>query len=517
MVTAVVIATVFVFVVLIFLAAYWPFSRQSVVKQLEDVSRSRVEVGDFHRTYFPRPGCVLQNVIFHHNPKTGAPPLITVEKMRVEGTFAGIFRKHVRRINAEGMHIFIPPPGTEHFETPARSTVIIDDLIADGAILDVASRQPGKAPLRFAFHSFTLNDVGSHGPASFQAKLSNPEPPGEINTTGKFGPWNADDVGKTPVSGEYVFQHADLGVFHGISGLLSSAGKFAGMVNRIEVEGTTDVPQFAVTRSSHEAPLRTQFHAVVNAENGDTFLQRVTANFRRTTVWSEGSVAGKADQPGKTASLELATKDGRIQDILLLFAKSQQAPMSGMVSFKAKALIPPGRRPFLEKVELRGDFGIDAGSFTRYETQEGVNSLSEGARGEKDHRKSDKDEAGPETVLSDLKGHVFLKDGTARFSDLSFTVPGAEAHVQGTYNLITEKIDLHGTLRTDAEVSKTTHGVKALLLKFLDPFLKKKPLGYIAPIKITGTYGHPAFGLDLDRDDKKDEKADSSGAREMSR
>jgi hypothetical protein len=120
-------------------------------------------------------------------------------------------------------------------------------------------------------------------------------------------------------------------------------------------------------------------------------------------------------------------------------------------------------------------------------------------------------------VLSDLKGHVLLKDGTARFSDLSFTVPGAEAHVQGTYNLITEKIDLHGTLRTDAEVSKTTHGVKALLLKFLDPFLKKKPLGYIAPIKITGTYGHPAFGLDLDRDDKKDEKADSSGAREMSR
>ena len=159
-------------------------------------------------------------------------------------------------------------------------------------------------------------------------------------------------------------------------------------------------------------------------------------------------MAGKPGQSGKTASVELAAKDGRIQDILLLFARSERAPMSGVVSFHAKASMPPGRRPFLEKVELQGDFGIDAGRFTKSDTQEGVNHLSEGALGEEDHHKTEKDKDDPETVLSDLKGHVLLKDGTARFSNLSFSVPGALAQMQGTYNLITEKIDLHGTLKT---------------------------------------------------------------------
>ncbi len=103
-----------------------------------------------------------------------------------------------------------------------------------------------------------------------------------------------------------------------------------------------------------------------------------------------------------------------------------------------------------------------------------------------------------------MKGHVVLKDGTANFSLLSFSIPGADAQLHGTYNIINEKIDLHGTLRTNSELSKTTHGMKALMLKVLDPFFKKHRAGYAAPVKITGTYEHPSFGLDLvDRDDKQ--------------
>ena len=143
-------------------------------------------------------------------------------------------------------------------------------------------------------------------------------------------------MGKTAVSGDYIFRDADVGVFRGIAGLLSSSGKFAGVLDRIEVQGVTDTPHFTVTSSSHQVQLRTQFHAVVNGENGDTFLDPVAANFWKTTVWSQGNVAGRAGQPGKTASLELAAKNGRIQDILLLFVKSQRAPMSGAVSFRAK-------------------------------------------------------------------------------------------------------------------------------------------------------------------------------------
>lgn len=500
---------------IILLISRWPFSQAAVVKELEEESFSKVSVGAFHGTYFPHPGCVLEHIVFQHNPKAGTLPLLTVERISIEGSFPGLFRRHVGRVVAEGMHILVPAKGAgEHFETPQRPTVEIDDLVADGAILEVASNDPEKAPLKFSFHEFTLSHAGGNGPAAFKAKLSNPEPPGEISTTGNFGPWNADKVGKTPVSGEYSFEHADLGVFHGINGLLSSSGKFAGDLDHIDVDGTTDVPLFAVTISSHQVHLRTQFHAVVNGENGDTFLKQVAATFGKTTVWTAGSVAGESGQSGKTATLDLATKDGRIQDMLLLFAQSPHSPMSGMVSFRAKVSVPPGKRRFLEKVELQGDFGIDSGSFNKSDTQQGVNSLSQGARGEDHDKNKDNDESAPETVLSDLKGHVELKNGTARFSNLSFSVPGALAQMRGTYNLLNEKIDLRGTLKTEAEVSKTTHGVKALMLKVLDPFFKNKHReGYTAPVKITGTYEHPSFGLDLGDDtNSKDHTAKTHAA-----
>ena len=501
---------------IVFLAWHWPFTREAVLKDLEEASMSKVDIGAFHGAYFPRPGCVLEHVTFQHNPRAGSPPLITLERLRIESGFSGLFTKHVRHIRAEGLRILVPPRDSgEHFQTFKRSTFVIDDLIADGAILEIKSRDAEKQPLQFSFYNLVISNVGSDGPASFQAKLSNPDPPGEITTTGKFGPWNPDDVGKVTVSGDYLFQQADLGVFHGIAGLLSSSGKFSGTINRIEVQGLTDVPSFIVSSSSHHMQLKTQFHAVVNGENGDTFLQQVVATFWKTTVSSEGSVAGSPGQPGKTTSVELASKDGRIQDLLLLFARSDRAPMSGTVSFHARVSIPPGKRAFLEKVELQGDFGIDAGRFTKFETQEGVNHLSQGARTDDNVHKTELEQNDPENVLSDLKGHVLLKDSIARFFNLSFSVPGAVAQMQGTYNLITEKIDLHGTLRTDSAPSNTKQGMKGLLLKVLDPFFKNKHVGYTMPVKITGTYEHPSFGLDLGERDDRTARKDSARASQL--
>ena len=492
---------------IVVLVVRWPFRLAAVVKQLQEEGLGKVEVGGFHQTYFPRPGCVLQKVRFQHNPKPGTPPLITIETVRIEGSFSGLFAEHVKRIRAEGMHIIVPPKSAdEHFQTPQRSSVVIDELVADGAVLEVPHAQ--NQLLKFSFHNFDLSDIGSNGPAIFHARFSNPVPPGEITATGKLGPWNADDFGKTAASGEYQFSQADLSVFHGIAGLLSSSGKFSGVLDHIEVHGDTDVPQFTVTSSSHQVQLRTQFRAEVNGQNGDTSVKQVLATFLKTTVLAQGSVAGENGQQGKTTSVELTSKNGRIQDILLLFARAERAPMSGITSFHAKVTLPPGGRPFLEKVDLQGDFGIDAGTFSNANTQEGVNHMSEGALlPGKDRNKTEKREEDSETVLSDLKGHVLLKDGIARFSDLSFSVPGASARMQGTYNLINEKIDLRGTLKTESQPSNTTSGVKSLMLKVLNPFFKKKRVGYVMPVKITGTYEHPLFGLDLvDSRNKKPQK-----------
>jgi hypothetical protein len=63
-------------------------------------------------------------------------------------------------------------------------------------------------------------------------------------------------------------------------------------------------------------------------------------------------------------------------------------------------------------------------------------------------------------------------------------------------------------------VFPVTQGAKALILKILDPFFKKKRVGYIVPVKITGTYEHPSFGLDLnDRNQKKQDKGKADASR----
>jgi hypothetical protein len=160
------------------------------------------------------------------------------------------------------------------------------------------------------------------------------------------------------------------------------------------------------------------------------------------------------------------------------------------MNFRVQVLVPPGKRSFIERVNLQGDFGIDAGSFVRSATQEKVDNLSQLAQGEK---KGDD----PASVVENLKGHVLINHAIATFSDLSFSVPGALAHLHGTYGLLTQQVNLHGTLQVDDKLSKGSRGVKSVLLKSVEPLFKKKNAGEIVPIKIGGTFSHPSYGLDV--------------------
>jgi AsmA-like C-terminal region len=459
-------------------------------------SDSKLRFRAFHRTYFPFPGCVLEGLQFNHGSNT-SKPLITIERLIIRGSYLGIFFRRLTSITAENMHIFIPPFGSgETFHTTP-SKITIDEIVANGAVLEFASSKSDQQPLRFDIHDALLRDVGWNGALSYWVKVRNPEPPGEITASGKFGVWNINDPAQTPVSGAYKFDQADLSVFHGIAGMLSSVGKFGGVLAHINIAGSTDTPDFEVQSGGHRVQLTTEFSAYVDATRGDTFLKRVDAHFSRTHVVAEGSIAESPGGQGKTALIDLRASDGRIEDIPRLFVKADQPPMSGSVTLQAKTEIPPGERPFLKKVKLRGGFGVEAGSFSKPDTQESVNKLSAGAEGEKDA-------SDPETVLTDLTGQAALEDGTARFSNLSFGVPGAVSRVHGTYNLISHKIDLHGQLRVDTKISNTTSGTKAILLKMMDPFFKKRRKGEVLPVRISGTYEHPSFGLDLyDKDAQK--------------
>ena len=74
-------------------------------------------------------------------------------------------------------------------------------MVADGAILEFSSGEPGADALRFDIHKLTLNEVSIHRPMSFHAALRNPTPPGEIRADGQFGPLRRENPGQTAASG----------------------------------------------------------------------------------------------------------------------------------------------------------------------------------------------------------------------------------------------------------------------------------------------------------------------------
>jgi hypothetical protein len=233
----------------------------------------------------------------------------------------------------------------------------------------------------------------------------------------------------------------------------------------------------------------------VNGTDGDTMLENVKSSVLRSIVVSQGSIAAREGQKGKTATLDMSVHEGRIQDLLLLFIKSPRPSISGLVNLQTKVEVPPDSRPFLHKLRMEGDFGIGAGKFANANNQSAINKISESARGETKQEQS----VDPQTILSELKGHAVVRNGIADLTNVSFHVAGALAALSGTYNLLNEQIDLHGTLTTNGKLSDTTSGFKSLMLKAINPFFKKKAGVKIIPFKITGTYGHPDVALDLGR------------------
>jgi hypothetical protein len=487
------------------LVAKWPFSQQSVTDSIHEIVSGTIQMGRFRNRIFPHPGCEAYDVVVTRMSGTpGQSPLVTVKRISIEARYSDLFARpgFVARIVLNGLRVHVPPRGSGEnagTDSSGRSgseptKTRVGEIVAEGALLEIG-RQGGHPPLKFDIHSLVLKSVSRDKPFSYTLSLTNAIPPGEITSQGRFGPWNTTDAGQTPVSGSYKFQQADLSTLAGISGMLSSEDKFSGRLNQIDTRGSIEIPDFKIKERANEIPLRARYIAAVNAINGDVFLHQVTATFLHTTIVASGDIAGHPGKKGKITSLKFEAHDGRIEDVLRLFVKEATPPMSGAAVLHANVLVAPEGRPFLREVSLRGDFTIAGGHFNHSHTQASVDDLSQRARGQGQGEKNAGDR---QSVTSDMESQVVLRNGAATLTNLSFKVPGALAHMNGTYDLFTSKVDFHGTLKTEAELSQETTGLKSILLKPLNPIFKKKKAGAEVPVRLTGTYADPHFGFDID-------------------
>jgi hypothetical protein len=534
-------------IVLVTLASRVPFSsntlRSRVVATLAERLDAEVELGNVWLRIAPNLHAEGEGLIIRHRGRRDVPPLISVKNVVIDADLIGLWNRRVARVRLDGLEIMIPPGGVDIDGTdterrvpkdPADVTpdkqvatsgselskpnaspagdaalvrskkapdhdddtsfereVVIDDVIADQATLTIMRRNPQKKPRVWLMHELHVQQVGARTAMPFRTYLTNAVPPGQIDTTGAFGPWNREDPGSTPLEGAFTFENADLGTFKGIEGILSAAGTYEGSLERIEVVGKTDTPDFVVKVGGHKVPLKTTYHATVDGTNGNTTLEKIEATFLKTSLVAHGGVYDVEGVKGRIVTLDVEMRTGRIEDVMKLAVKSAQPPMTGNLRLNTKLELPPGDDDVVEKLRLDGAFTIDDGRFASQDVQQKINELSHRARG----RKLDE----PRTkVGSEFTGRFKLTGGTLTLAKLTFDVPGAIIELGGDYRLKPETMDFKGNLFMDARVSETVSGWKSVMLKVVDPLFRKKGRTVI-PITIGGSRSQPQFGLDAKR------------------
>jgi hypothetical protein len=272
--------------------------------------------------------------------------------------------------------------------------------------------------------------------------------------------------------------------------MLSSKGEFKGILERIDVDGTTTTPDFGLGVDGNPVPLDTKFHAIVDGTTGNTMLDPVHAKLGNTVIVARGGVFRVPGSKYRRIQLEATSSGGRVEDLLKLAVKAPKPPMTGDVSLKTRIDIPAGTGPIAQRLKLDGRFEIKEAQFSELNIQNKVAALSHRAQGHPEVNT-------PGDVASNFSGKFVLGDGVMTLSELTFGVPGAKVNLDGTYALHDQAVDFKGALRLDAKISELTTGWKSILLKPFNRLFEKDGAGTYLPITISGTGSAPHFGIDM--------------------
>jgi hypothetical protein len=483
-----------------------PYVRDRVVEALNERFASQVGLESLDVAVMPRPLVAGTGLTLRHNGRTDVPPLISIQQFEASAGVPGLVRKplHLKSVRLEGLQIHVPPgglhPGGKADDTPhiphveRPSPILIDRIESRSAQLQIATRRPGRLPRIFEIHDLVMRDFGVPEGGRFEAGLTNPIPRGRVETSGVFGPWHTDEPGLTPIRGEYVFKNADLNVIKGIGGILSSIGSYSGVLEKIEVNGQTETPDFSIDLAGQKVPLKTTFKAIVDGTNGDTFLERVEAKLNQSTILAHGSVVRTEDVKGRHIELDIRLDAARLEDLMQLAVKAAQPPLTGRIDMVTKFVLPAGEGDVIQRLQLKGQFQLAQARFTNLNVQKRITTLSRRGRGEENDEGADS-----ERVVSNLRGRFEMRNATLTFSELTFAVPGSTVELSGSYDMRAEMINFTGNLLTDASLADMTSGWKSLVARVAQPFFRRPGGGSRLPIRIVGPRAKPEFGLDMRR------------------
>ncbi len=481
---------------------YWPYRYKNVRPLLESVLASNIKIDKYHRTYFPRPGFVASGLTLTRNTAPDLPPVGTAKDLIVQGSWLDMLmlRRRVQLVDVDGLHIVIPPVGSRanQADFPAGSSADFAGPTTAVGTFHVRDSQLDIQRVNGGTYSFPIKDLVIRNlqrgqTITYKVDMQNAQPTGRIQSKGNFGPLKPENLGATPLAGQFTFEPVHLGDIGGIHGTLSATGKFSGTLAAVEAEADSDTRDFAVGKGK---PTRVAAHvqSTVNGLNGNIVLHTVDVKTGATDVHMEGSIAGATGAP-KITDLDIVIGQGHAEDLLRPFFATK-APVTGAVTLRSHAHLDGGRggASFFDRLHMAGSFSVPAERLTNEKNEKNLSSLSQRAQGVK---QSTVDPSADTDVLSSLSGDITVRGGVASTQRLTFAIPGATANLKGTFDLQSSKANLVGTLTMDTDISHITTGFKSVLLKPLIPFTKKKKAGAVIPVAVTGSPGSYKVGQDF--------------------
>src|SRR3984885_1659593 len=483
--------------------------RARLMQSLSARFHSRVEMGAFEVSLLRGFEISGKDVAIYIYNIDSATPTFAVRRFAFRTGYRSLVRSpmHISHVEVEGLRINLPPK-SQRKTLPQLNTgqgkgsnvsVVVGELDCTDTVLSLGTDKPGRLPQQFVIQSLKLRTIGAGQPMDFAAKLTNPKPVGQIETRGYFGPWNAAQPGATALGGTYSFHDADLGTLKGIGGILSSQGKYEGTLDKIVVDGKTDTPDFQVKISGHKVPLHTEFHAIVDGTDGNTYLQPVKAQFLHSFLTARGYVVRVQGEPGRHVYLDVDMEQARIEDLLRMGVHTDPPVLEGNLKLQTKLDLPPGAQDVAHRLRLQGNFAIVNGRFSSDKIQRRIDELSLRSQGQVELATQQARDGKFELVHSQLRGDFTLADASLDLSNLHYDVPGASIKVAGIYTLDGAKFNFAGTADMQATVSRMVGGWKGVLLMPFDHFFQKNGVGTEVPFKIDGTRSDPQFGLDFNR------------------
>ena len=481
-----------------------PRLRHDLERWLSERLNSDVSVETLDVDLFPSVRLVGTNLVLRIKDRPDLAPFVTIRRWVGTGDVVGLWNRRLAVMRLEGAEIVVPPGrkqdlrplrvnGGEGGEAPASATrgPVVGRLEADQVLITVQPRQADRDPVRWDVRDLVIDEFSLDAASPFRASVDTPLPKDRALASGTVGPWPRRDLETLPLQGQYTFD-GDLGAIPGLEGKVHVAGRALGALERLETVGEASSPELGLsTGGGGRLPLTATYQAIFDGTSGDLALTRMTTRLGASTFEVTGSVLRQRGVRGRHVSLRTRTPEPvDLADVMRLLVDRGASPMAGRLGLRAGLDIPAGDGDVQDRLTVDGTFDVARARFRDPGVRDRIDLLSRRGQG----RPTDTAIA---DVRSEMAGHVLLRRRQLRLDAVRFTVPGVTIEAAGRYGLASQQLDFRGVARLDATVSQTQTGAKRVLLKAIDPMLRKDGAGTRLVVDVAGTREAPKVDLDL--------------------